>query len=311
MTNPKDEASKNKTPLHLVPLSFMRGVAEALATGAAKYGAWNWRMNHITASTYISACERHLRAWQEGQELDEESKLHPLKHAAATLAVLIDAIEHKSWIDDRPTVRNRVGETDVEFHIDPGAEGGDGTHFYKMGPHGMTSGGITDCDVPLTESYGGMSPTMGIDVTVAPDPNESTVGVCDHKNCVYTKPDGYGSYTAHARMPSCPPVYRDTKFDHFVPGTPTKDAHARTPSGYLVYRDPAFDHFVPGTPTRDVPGELNAREKHMQEKRLQEIRETEPDFREKHCSSMCCVNTAKDSLGYGVWHRRLKSCPAA
>ena len=122
MSNPKDKAAKNKTPLHLVPLSFMRGVAEALATGAAKYGAWNWRMNHITASTYISACERHLRAWQEGQELDEESKLHPLKHAAATLAVLIDAIEHKSWIDDRPTVRGdktkRV-QNGLAFRIPP------------------------------------------------------------------------------------------------------------------------------------------------------------------------------------------------
>jgi len=100
--NPKDVAGSAKPPLHLVPSSFTHQVAEVLRHGAAKYGEWNWRRKAPAMSAYRSACQRHLDAWFDGEDIDPESGLPHLAHAASTLAVILDAIANGSVIDDRP-----------------------------------------------------------------------------------------------------------------------------------------------------------------------------------------------------------------
>ena len=100
--NPKDIAGSKKPPLYLVPESFAIETAMALQHGAKKYGAFNWRDEDIEADEYIGACKRHLAAWFDGEENDPDSGLCHLSHAAATLAVLIDARSNGGMKDNRP-----------------------------------------------------------------------------------------------------------------------------------------------------------------------------------------------------------------
>lgn len=101
-TNPKDAAAFDKLPLHLVPASFKAYTAMALAEGAMKYGAWNWRAAGVRASVYVSALQRHVDKWFNGEEFDPETGVPHLANAAACLAVLIDSKTQNNLTDDRP-----------------------------------------------------------------------------------------------------------------------------------------------------------------------------------------------------------------
>jgi hypothetical protein len=102
-TNPKDLLGVKKPQLWLVPRSFIIRVAQAMADGAAKYNPYNWREKAVRATVYSSAADRHLAAWLDGEDHATDSGYHHLAHAAACLAILIDAIETGNLVDDRPT----------------------------------------------------------------------------------------------------------------------------------------------------------------------------------------------------------------
>lgn len=102
-TDPKGDAGKLKTPLHLVPPVLMDECAKAMGQGAEKYGAWNFRHAKVNASTYVGALMRHLNAWRDGEDIDPESGVNHLGHAAANLAILLDTEKHGTLVDDRPT----------------------------------------------------------------------------------------------------------------------------------------------------------------------------------------------------------------
>lgn len=101
-TNPKDAAAFDKAPLHLVPASFKTYTAMALAEGAMKYGSWNWRAAGVRASVYVSALQRHVDKWFNGEEFDPETGVPHLANACACLAVLIDSKTQQNMTDDRP-----------------------------------------------------------------------------------------------------------------------------------------------------------------------------------------------------------------
>lgn len=100
--NPKDRIGVKKPNLHLVPSTAIVHCAKAMEDGAAKYGPYNWRENKVIASVYVSAAERHLRQWFDGEDEAEDSGQHHLAHAMACLAILLDAQEGKNLKDDRP-----------------------------------------------------------------------------------------------------------------------------------------------------------------------------------------------------------------
>lgn len=117
-TNPKTVFGLQKPQLHLSPLPALEAMAGAFELGAKKYGAYNWRQRNVSISTYISAAERHLRAYWEGQEKDPESEKHHLGHAMACMAILIDAGHFRKLVDDRPipgvhpvTTNDALGQT--------------------------------------------------------------------------------------------------------------------------------------------------------------------------------------------------------
>lgn len=100
-TNPKDLLGVKKAPLRFVPPALVIEVAPAMANGAAKYGAYNWRDKHVKASIYAEAIQRHLYAWMDGENLATDSGVKHLAHIGACIAILLDAEAHGALIDDR------------------------------------------------------------------------------------------------------------------------------------------------------------------------------------------------------------------
>lgn len=103
--NPKTAAGASKTRLDLVPPALLTGAAEAFANGAEKYGPFNWRENKISSSVYYAACLRHLFAWYDRADPDDnatDSGVHHLKHAVACLALILDTKDSDKLNDNRP-----------------------------------------------------------------------------------------------------------------------------------------------------------------------------------------------------------------
>lgn len=89
-----------KAELHQVPTSLKYAVAKTLMYGAQKYEKGNWRkgMNWTTVSDCL---ERHMACWLDGEEVDEESGLPHLYHAACNIAFLIEYAQTCPELDDR------------------------------------------------------------------------------------------------------------------------------------------------------------------------------------------------------------------
>lgn len=100
--NPKDIAAVNRVPLHLFPGPALAMACLALGDGAKKYGTFNWRSEPVQASNYLAAAERHLKAWQDGEDCASDTGYHHIAHAIAGLAILLDAMSCGTLIDDRP-----------------------------------------------------------------------------------------------------------------------------------------------------------------------------------------------------------------
>lgn len=98
--NPKDIVGSTKLPLHLWPTTASAMGCVALLNGALKYGRSNWREIGVRASIYVDACQRHLSAWFEGEDSDEEGVPH-LASALACIAILVDCDASGKLIDDR------------------------------------------------------------------------------------------------------------------------------------------------------------------------------------------------------------------
>ena len=100
-SNPKTLFGIAKPSTAAVPPVFVFAVGEAMADGARKYGRFNWREHAITVSVYTDALDRHMAAWRDGQDVAPDSGIDHLAHAAACLAILMDARAHGTLNDDR------------------------------------------------------------------------------------------------------------------------------------------------------------------------------------------------------------------
>jgi len=72
----------------LISPHFRTDMAEALGTGAAKYGRSNWLLTGLEFSRVIGAAHRHLAAWEAGEETDPETGISHLAHAGCCLMML-------------------------------------------------------------------------------------------------------------------------------------------------------------------------------------------------------------------------------
>lgn len=111
--NPKDRVGQLKPRLSLISMPVLFEIGNALAEGAAKYGAANVRVIPVRSSIYLDATMRHLAAWWEGQDIDPDSGLHHVSKAIASLVVLRDAMIHNMAKDDRPPYTDESWITDA------------------------------------------------------------------------------------------------------------------------------------------------------------------------------------------------------
>jgi hypothetical protein len=92
-----------KVRLDLLPVRPLKDIAEVLSIGADKYGANSWREGEMIAwSRCYSATQRHLMQFWSGEDLDEETKLSHLAHAACNILFMIEHSYINKQGDDRP-----------------------------------------------------------------------------------------------------------------------------------------------------------------------------------------------------------------
>ncbi len=89
-----------KAPLSLLPRRALEEEALVLAHGAKKYGTHNWRKG-MKFSRLADACLRHIYAFLDGEDKDEESGLSHLAHARCCLAFLLEYEGRRLGTDDR------------------------------------------------------------------------------------------------------------------------------------------------------------------------------------------------------------------
>lgn len=74
----------------LMPFAALDEVGRVLGYGAEKYGPENWRRVPDANARYIAAALRHISAYQQGKEFDEESGLPHLAHALTSLLFVLE-----------------------------------------------------------------------------------------------------------------------------------------------------------------------------------------------------------------------------
>lgn len=124
-TNPKDLIGTRKAPLSTVPMGVVVEMGVGMLEGAAKYGRHNYRCAGVRSSVYFDALMRHMIAWWEGEDIDQDSGLSHVTKALCTLAVLRDAQMQGMATDDRPprsasfypALNTKAGET-IDKHAD-------------------------------------------------------------------------------------------------------------------------------------------------------------------------------------------------
>jgi hypothetical protein len=97
---------QEKPRMDLLSSKWLVGVSEVLGYGAKKYstetesGAHNWR-NGLDYSRLVGAALRHLTAFNDGEDLDPETKLSHLLHASCCMMFLYEMTKIHPERDDR------------------------------------------------------------------------------------------------------------------------------------------------------------------------------------------------------------------
>jgi len=91
-----------KLRFDLVPADSLEDVVRVFTYGSEKYGDRNWEKGLLWGRLF-AAVQRHLWCWWRGQDVDDESGLPHLAHAACSLLMLLDYKRSRAGSDDRPT----------------------------------------------------------------------------------------------------------------------------------------------------------------------------------------------------------------
>jgi len=108
MTNKNQDLNKGgvkfdlrKPGMELLPLGALMEVARVYDYGATKYAPNNWRKG-MAWSRMVGALLRHVAAWHEGEDLDPDTGLSHLVHAAFSVLSLVEFELKGIGQDDRP-----------------------------------------------------------------------------------------------------------------------------------------------------------------------------------------------------------------
>ncbi len=100
-TGKKYDTGKNR--YDLVPPEVLEQVVQIWTYGAVKYTDRNWEKG-LAWGRLFSAAMRHLWAFWRGEDVDAESKMPHLAHAACNCMMLLHYKTHRREFDDRPTI---------------------------------------------------------------------------------------------------------------------------------------------------------------------------------------------------------------
>lgn len=84
---------EGKPRLELVPAALLEAAARGFGYGADKYDPWNWAKGFPNLQPFASLM-RHLWAWHDGEDIDQESGLHHLDLAACNIAMMVHFQKH-------------------------------------------------------------------------------------------------------------------------------------------------------------------------------------------------------------------------
>lgn len=90
-----------KAPLALLPGQALSQVAGVMGYGAQKYGDPHNYRKGMEVTRNLSCAMRHISAYLEGTDYDEESEHHHLAHAAIRVLFVLQNIVDGVEIDDR------------------------------------------------------------------------------------------------------------------------------------------------------------------------------------------------------------------
>lgn len=90
----------NKPTMSYIPYEALEEIAKVLDYGAIKYSPWNWKKG-ISFNRLLSASMRHIGQYNSGQDIDDETKISHLAHAACNLMFLLYFEKHREDLDDR------------------------------------------------------------------------------------------------------------------------------------------------------------------------------------------------------------------
>jgi len=92
----------DKTRMDLLPPKAQKGIAKVFTFGAKKYNDYNYKNGEgLDWNRPYAACLRHLNAWQDGEDLDPETKQSHLYHAGCCIMMLIDLVDSGIGKDTR------------------------------------------------------------------------------------------------------------------------------------------------------------------------------------------------------------------
>ncbi len=100
---------ENKPRYSLLVEEFISDMITVREKGAAKYADWDW-MNGRNWTDYTDAMRRHMKAFLDGESLDQESGVHHMAHIAVN-AMFLHWFNHvgNAGTDNRPGVlANRI-----------------------------------------------------------------------------------------------------------------------------------------------------------------------------------------------------------
>lgn len=92
----------------LIPETAVGEIAEVYGFGSKKYADHNWRKGYDWGLSY-AALRRHIAAFWEGEDCDEESGLPHMAHAGWHCLTLLTFMREHPELDDRfSTIRERL-----------------------------------------------------------------------------------------------------------------------------------------------------------------------------------------------------------
>lgn len=104
----------------LLPPLALEEVVKVLTFGAQKYERDNWQRVPDSKRRYFDALQRHVWAWKQGEQIDQESGLPHLAHAMCCLMFLYEHDVKYSKYDGQDIAKVMVDELQYRSKLNNG-----------------------------------------------------------------------------------------------------------------------------------------------------------------------------------------------